>query len=361
MTDNTPNALALAVDRANQIESLKKAYIPLLREMIVNGRRMSDEQIIGRAAFAAQQGLDPISEVNTIVDKEGRTMSNSMHINGLRRKNQEEVGPGDTIDLEFQEYPKDKMQKDWAYAFECRLRDTQSYRNWQKRITDIGRTLKEVIGNVSYQDIISSCGPAPYSSGIGVVYTAELNEWKDRNFNPAERAKKRAETNARHHRFSTNEPIYDGADTSPGVVIEGSFQEMTVSAPPPAPRSVNDNLSALGYDAPATPKVPWPASVPLETVDVVEGEIVDIPPAPEPAAEQQQEAAPGFPAPSYELNIEVAKAMTNSQGKAYGDMETNVLTAVYNNIEKAILTAEGDRLEELKYKRDAALTVLRAK
>jgi hypothetical protein len=33
---------------------MKKQYLPIMREMIVGGRRLTDEQIIGRITFAAQ-------------------------------------------------------------------------------------------------------------------------------------------------------------------------------------------------------------------------------------------------------------------------------------------------------------------
>lgn len=113
--------------------------------------------------------------------------------------------------------PKDKMLAEWLYAYECRLRDSVSYRNWQKRIIEVGKVLKEVMGSLDYPTLIEACGPAPVTIGIGVVYKCVISEYKDKNFNPIERAKKRAEVNARHHRFPTNAPVYDGGS---GMVIE---------------------------------------------------------------------------------------------------------------------------------------------
>lgn len=265
----TENAITV-ISKAEQIEKMKQAYIPLLREMIVGGRKLTDDQIIGRAVFAAEQGLDPISEVHTLTDRDGKTMGHTMAVNGLRRKNQEAVGQGENIDLEFVTLPKDNMQQDWAYAFECRLRDSVSYRNWQKRILEVGKTLKEVLGQVSYQDIINTCGPAPVVAGVGIVYRSEITgSIKDMSFNPIERAKKRAEVNARHHRFSTSAPVYDSDNGSVFDVVatEGTLSIPSLAnLPEPVHHTVNDNLAALGF-APEPEKVPAPTPAPEQHED----------------------------------------------------------------------------------------------
>ena len=147
----------------------KAEWRATLKEIVVNGRKLSDEQIDGRMAFAFEQGLDPISEVHTLVDKDGKTLGQTMAANGLRRKNQEELGDRtQTIDLEF--IPIEKPDQAWAYAYTCRLRDSVSYRNWQKRILELGKVLKEVLGNLDYKTLIEACGPAPIYEGIGIVY-----------------------------------------------------------------------------------------------------------------------------------------------------------------------------------------------
>ena len=223
-----------------------------LRELIVNGAKLTPEQIRGRADFAAQQHLDVISEVHTLVTKEGKTMAHTMSINGLRRKNQELMPPGDTIDIQFVEWPQERMKKEWAYAYDCYLRDGESYRQWQARILAVGKTLKEVLDHVTYETLVQACGPAPVVTGTGIVYMGELNEWKDRNFNPMERAKKRAEVNARHHRFPTNVPVFDG-DGAAMEIVDGTMVDVSVVEPEPVkllPRSENTIMAELGYDAP---------------------------------------------------------------------------------------------------------------
>ena len=230
----------ITLDQAKSIATLAESYMPLLREMITNGRKLRDDQIKGRAFFAAQQGLDPISEVNTLTDKDGNTMAHSMHINGYRRKCLEQVQktqPGGTVDLEFVEMPKEKLPSGAYVGFECRLRDSVSYHQWQQRILDLGKTLKEVLGSLDYPTLIQACGPAPVYTGIGIVYSSELSEWKDKNFNPLERAKKRAEANARKRRFPTNAPITDdGGAMVSGDVIDSQWSD---TATPETPAKTN--------------------------------------------------------------------------------------------------------------------------
>jgi hypothetical protein len=208
----------------SQSEATKAKYMSLLREMIVNGRKLTDDQIEGRAAFSLQQGLDPISEVNTIIDKEGRTLSHTMHINGYRRKCLEQERndcPGGNIDLEFIPMEKEEMPAGAYVGFECRLRDDASYVGWQKRVTQLGKVLRDAIGgSVTFSEIMQASGPAPVYTGIGIVYQDELNPYKDRNFNPHERAKKRAENNARKRRFPTNAPMIENENGVGGIVVE---------------------------------------------------------------------------------------------------------------------------------------------
>ena len=264
MTDQT----ALATRKnGTSIDATINDNMNRLRELIVNGARLTPEQIRGRADFAAQQHLDVISEVHTLVTKEGKTMAHTMSVNGLRRKNQELMPPGDTIDVQFMEWPQERMKKEWAYAYDCYLRDGESYRQWQKRILEVGKVLKEVLGTVTYDIIVQACGPAPVVIGTGIVYIGELNEWKDRNFNPMERAKKRAEVNARHHRFPTNVPVYDG-DGEAMEIIDGAAVDVTGNDAEPVklmPRPEATILAELGYDdPPETEPVIEPDPEPIE-------------------------------------------------------------------------------------------------
>lgn len=340
MSDN-----ALAINgRAHMIETLKDSYIPILRELIINGRKLTDQQIVGRAMFAAQQGLDPITEVHTLVDKEGHTMSHTMGINGYRRKCLEQVRaniPGGTVEVEFMEIDKAKLPQGAFVGYECRLRDTASYINWQKRLREVGATLREALGGkVEFQDLITACGPAPISTGIGIVYQDELNPYKDKSFNPLERAKKRAEANARKHRFPTTAPVYDPEGQmliNGNGIIEGAFIENGTPPPPPIPETNAAIMADLGYDV-------LPDEVQYESA----GESDPV------------EEIPGYAWTSTLVSLETARAATSSDGTLYWDMKTDDLTLHVNSILKTLGKnglSQQER-EEKQFKRDVIRAIL---
>ena len=63
--------------------------------------------------------------------------------------------------------------------------------------------------------------------------------------------------------------------------------------------------------------------------------------------------------PSSEMSFETAAAVTTSKGDKYGEMDSRTLAAVLRGINKAIADETDEmRIAELKYKKDAALTVL---
>jgi hypothetical protein len=258
--NDTQTALAVIQARA-------KEYMPILRELIVGGRRLTDEQIIGRAMFAASQELDPITEVHTIVSGDGKTLAHTMAINGLRRKNQEFVGPGNEILVQFVEMPKDKLPQGAAYGYECHLRDGQSYTQWQKRVVEIGKALRETGITPTFEQLMAAAGSPPVTVGVGVIYVREANDYKDTNFNPIERAKKRAEVNARHHRFPTRLPVYDG-ENGGAVIVEAKWEDAPAEQPEPPkpPKTELEILSELGFDAPPPEAAPAPAAAPTPTV-----------------------------------------------------------------------------------------------
>ena len=333
-------------EQAKQIQQQAQAYIPLLREMITGGKRLSDEQIAGRSVFAAQQGLDPISEVHTIVDRDGRTVAHTMSANGYRRKCLEQVRqdqPGANIDLEFVEIPKDKLPQGSFVGFECRLRDDASYTGWQKRVTQLGKVLREAMGGaVSYRELMDAAGPAPVFTGIGIVYQDELSPYKDKNYNPIERAKKRAEVNARHRRFPTNAPVTEGdgaAIMDQANMIDGVFTE--------------------GEPAPATKRAPAPATEESMMADLGFG---DAPAPTEPGpvwydADEPEQITETDPAMSYED----ACLVQDKRGKFYKDAPDAVLAQIAAGLETDLRVPGLDEaIVSLKRQQLEAVTVIAA-
>lgn len=333
MTDQQNQKLATRNNGDDKLAQ-RAEYLATLKEMIINGSKLTDEQINGRLAFAMQQGLDPISEVHTLA-KDGKTMSHTMSINGLRRKNDEALiaatgNTSQTIDLEFAPFAKENMQKDWLYAYECRLRDSVSYSQWQKRLLEIGKTLREIMGSMDYATLEKACGPAPVTVGVGVFYTSELSEYKDRNFNPIERCKKRAETNARHHRWPTNAPVYE-SDNNDAPGPEPAPQISVDKIEEPAPKkSEAQLLGELGFDAPLPAfKRAGPDGEPQQPdEEIQEGEYTE---EQAPSLLEQAETIAKDPKPT-EPPADVAKAMKIRFGhNILGESSLDELAAIIDN------------------------------
>lgn len=270
--DGKSNGSMMALD-IRQVEAQIQQFVPVLREMVTNGKKLNDEQIRGRAMFAIINGLDPVTEVHTITDGNGKTMAHSMAIDGYRRKCQEQAGHGNEITLDFVELDAASLKKfgNVLVGYECRLRDGASYAQWQKRLKEVGNALRDAMGgNVSFQDLISVVGQPPVFVGVGLFYTSELSEWKDKNFNPIERAKKRAELNARKKRFPTNAAISeDGA--APQVITDGSVEiiDAQASSSPartPVPSSVDGIMDQL-YGPPAVQAAVFRDEKPVADID----------------------------------------------------------------------------------------------
>lgn len=280
MSDQQNNKLAVMRD-PDQIQAMAKKFTPILRELIVNGRRLSDEQIVGRAIFAATEGLDPVTEVQTLTDRDGKTMCHQMGMNGYRRKCLEQLNPGDEISLEFAEIKGDQLPKGAAYGYECRLRDGSSYGQWQKRLIQVGNAVRQAMGGeITFQQLMELVGPPPVSTGVGLFWLDEFNAYKDKNFPPQERAKKRAERNARAKRFPTSATIYDTGDASPivaGDAIDGQFVDKPTEYHPDLSKLSKDALiDSLGFEPekkaepPAVPASARPAEMTIEEAEAEE-------------------------------------------------------------------------------------------
>lgn len=252
------NSLA-TIPSAKAIQAMAAEFVPVLRELVTNGRHLTDEQIQGRAIYAALEHLNPITEVQTLVDQNGKTLGHMMGINGYRRKCQEQLDPGDEVSLEFVEIPPERMPKNSAYGYECRLRDGTSYKKWQRRLLEVGKAAREAMGvtSIDFKTLIEIVGPAPVFIGIGIFWQDEFNPYKDRNFPPQERAKKRAERNARTKRFPTEAPMIEVEnDQAPLVIAKEGAVDAAFTENPHQDKSEEQILSEMGYESSDTDTIP---------------------------------------------------------------------------------------------------------
>lgn len=352
-----------------QVEAQIQQFVPVLREIVTNGKKLTDEQIRGRAMFAAINGLDPVTEVHTITDNNGKTLSHTMAIDGYRRKCQEQVGYGNEITLDFVEMDPATLKKfgNVLVGYECRLKDGASYTQWQKRLREVGNALREAMGGaVSFQDLMSVVGQPPVYVGVGLFYQSELSEWKDKNFNPIERCKKRAELNARRKRFPTNADISEG-DTAPQIVNDGSVEiiDETPAAKPATRTEVPNSVDAIMGQLYGEPvQAPQTQPTMQETALDLGGKITYSEPD-EPPAEDSPFDEPPAPVapPKQRMSYEMAATVKNRDGVPYTDIPSDKLTHMSRTIAKAIKEngLDPEAKSEHLFKLDAIAVILQSR
>ena len=352
-----------------QVEAQIQQFVPVLREIVTNGKKLTDEQIRGRAMFAAINGLDPVTEVHTITDNNGKTLSHTMAIDGYRRKCQEQVGYGNEITLDFVEMDPATLKKfgNVLVGYECRLKDGASYTQWQKRLREVGNALREAMGGaVSFQDLMSVVGQPPVYVGVGLFYQSELSEWKDKNFNPIERCKKRAELNARRKRFPTNADISEG-DTAPQIVNDGSVEiiDETPAAKPATRTEVPNSVDAIMGQLYGEPvQAPQTQPTMQETALDLGGKITYSEPD-EPPAEDSPFDEPPAPVapPKQSMSYEMAATVKNRDGVPYTDIPSDELTHMSRAIAKAIKEngLDPEAKSEHLFKLDAIAVILQSR
>ena len=352
-----------------QVEAQIQQFVPVLREIVTNGKKLTDEQIRGRAMFAAINGLDPVTEVHTITDNNGKTLSHTMAIDGYRRKCQEQVGYGNEITLDFVEMDPATLKKfgNVLVGYECRLKDGASYTQWQKRLREVGNALREAMGGaVSFQDLMSVVGQPPVYVGVGLFYQSELSEWKDKNFNPIERCKKRAELNARRKRFPTNADISE-CDTAPQIVNDGSVEiiDETPAAKPATRTEVPNSVDAIMGQLYGEPvQAPQTQPTMQETALDLGGKITYSEPD-EPPAEDSPFDEPPAPVapPKQSMSYEMAATVKNRDGVPYTDIPSDKLTHMSRAIAKAIKEngLDPEAKSEHLFKLDAIAVILQSR
>jgi hypothetical protein len=209
-------------------------------------------------------------------------------------------------------------------GFICYLRDGQSYTLWQKRLLEVGKVLREAMGGpVTFEQIMSVVGPSPVSDGIGLFYRGEYNDYKDKNFNPIERAKKRAEVNARHHRFATHAPVYDGDNG--GIVLDAPYHdaleggttpqpENTTTPAHPKPKKSSEQIIGELYGE-RTPE-PMPVADPAIMAEIIESDT------------SLQDLMNGVEPDPQPMTLQEAKDRLTPKNVRYADLSDDQLTVI---------------------------------
>jgi hypothetical protein len=127
MLDTKENAIATAQQNISIQPFDKSKYEFMLHEvklMVVNGKKLSNDEAQALAVYSIQENLDPLAQECWYIPGVGPTPG----IRGLRRKAQEQLPPNDYFKVEFRDVSVEERQKDQTilYAYEATLRDTKT-------------------------------------------------------------------------------------------------------------------------------------------------------------------------------------------------------------------------------------------
>lgn len=220
----------------NSIQLYNDTYRSLcdrLKMMVVNGQRMSDEEVKALATFATHENLDPFTgECYMMKDyNKGTLIGPAVGIRGLRRKAKEELerqSPGATYFTNFvYENPQDATI---LWQVRCELRDTASMQIYVKARREAVEMFNTAASPTSLADSEALVGPPPLWYGIGYFLKSESSDYKDRKYNPRAKAEKRAEAEALKKRFSFNYDYAEAEDLQPQVQVQPT---VTVLDEPP--------------------------------------------------------------------------------------------------------------------------------
>ncbi len=260
-------------------ELLAKArgFVKRLRFMIVNGKRLTDNEIWALAQYAAATGLDPFGQECYYIPEVGPAPG----IKGWRRKAEEQLEYEAT--LAFQQ---DKHFTGFNYWLESRpatreeanfeegvdiaihvtLHDSLSNYIWRRSILDTSKELSGIGVKEPYEEAKKLVGPEPVWTGIGIVFGDErfARAGSVEKFVREERAAKRAEKLAIQKRFPR---INLPEPESGGKIIELDSSELKIAMDEPNPE-LGDGIQ----QAPVPDEVPtqaqWESNEPAPTKTV---------------------------------------------------------------------------------------------
>ncbi len=289
MSDQTTQqdkALAKAEPRAlaNDDPVLEEArrFAKRLKFMIVNGNKLSDQEVYALAHYCASNQLNPFAQEAYYMPGTGPVTG----IVGFRRKAQEalasEIKQWMDMGIRFdgpQNYWLEKrpathdeaMFMDGDIAIHITLHDSMARKQWQKSLFAAMKELRDA-GLTDFNECLrlakEMIGNEPVWTGVGVVYQGEKfsRDGAPEKYNRVERAEKRAEKQALKKRFPSLQQ-YDtpagGADIDVDAV-DVSFQEPE-ERKQLSEREVDQIIRDMGFEG--DKKFDKPATGPVSSSD----------------------------------------------------------------------------------------------
>jgi hypothetical protein len=266
MTDQT-KAIQTEVKQTSEVQLIARGLAQRLKYMIVNGNKLSDNEVFSLAQYAASTGLDPLAQECWYIPTKGPGPG----IAGWRRKAQEQLeyeaqlsgekDPG-YIWTSYENAQSGECvfdpQKDIAYK--VILRDSRTQKIWRDSLKETIAMLREALQGFNatpadFWKVVDEAkkliGDEPIWIGYGVVFG---DENFGKGFDRHERAKKRGEKLALRKRFPRlrlPEPV--GVDD----VVDSEDYNVVMQEPEklPEPRkTVEENLTELGFEPDQKPE-----------------------------------------------------------------------------------------------------------
>jgi hypothetical protein len=266
MTDQTKAIEVQKEKPAGEIQLIARDLAQRLKFMIVNGNKLSDNEVYSLAQYAAANGLNPFAGECYYLPSVGPCPG----VAGWRSKAQDQLDyeaklagqAGGNMWCEyFHADPADCVfdpEKDIAYKVV--LHDSVSQKRWTDKIKDIAMDF--VKAGAPFFDAFDKAkeliGAEPVTISWGVVYGSEnfAREGKTEKFDRHERAKKRGEKldlRKRFPRIHLPEP-----ENFEGETIDAEDFKVVMSEPERehSGKSVEQNLFELGFgEKPAEPVI----------------------------------------------------------------------------------------------------------
>jgi len=249
MSEQQDTTLAVKKEPVSEIQVRAREFAQRLKYMIVNGHKLSDEEVWALAQYAASTRLDPLAQECWYIPGKGPCPG----IAGWRTKGQEQLeyeaktsgekDPGyfwvDYQDADPKECIFDPA-KDIAYK--VILRDSRTQKIWRDSLKETIQMLRDSLQGFNataadfwkvVEESKKLIGPEPVWTGYGVVFGTE-------NFPPSfdrrERAKKRGEKlsiKKRFPRIHLPEPegYEDTPDTDNMKVVMAEPEKITSGKP----------------------------------------------------------------------------------------------------------------------------------